>query len=383
MRIACLGGGPAGLYFAILAKLADPAREIEVIERHRPDDSFGWGIVFSDRALETLRAADGASHAAIVRDFRHWNDIDIHFKGERITAHGHGFSGIARARLCQILQERAAALGVSVSTGVNFDSPLGWADHDLIVGADGANSTVRAAHADIFAPEVRESSCRYLWVGTARRFDAFTFAFRETAHGWFNLHAYRYDADTSSCIVEAPEAVWRGAGLDRMSYAESMAWCARLFADVLAGEPLIGNNRRREHASGWQRFASIHCRRWWLGHTVLLGDAAHTAHFSIGSGTRLAMEDAIALARALDGGGDVPAALARYQAERDPLVERMRDSALKRMEWFENVAEHARLAPREFAYALLTSSGRLGREQLRRRDPELVAAIEASGGSDP
>lgn len=383
MRIACLGGGPAGLYFAILAKLADPAREIEVVERHRPDDSFGWGIVFSDRALETLRAADDASHAAIVRDFRHWNDIDIHFKGERITAHGHGFSGIARARLCQILQLRAAALGVTIRTGVNFDSPRGWADRDLIVGADGANSAVRAAHADVFAPEVRESRCRYLWVGTPRRFDAFTFAFRETAHGWFNLHAYRYDADTSSCIVEAPEAVWRAAGLDRMSYEESMGWCARLFADVLAGEPLVGNRRSREHASGWQRFASIHCRRWWHDQTVLLGDAAHTAHFSIGSGTRLAMEDAIALARALDGGGDIPAALARYQAERDPLVEHMRDSALRRMEWFENVAGHARLAPREFAYALLTSSGRLGREQLRRRDPALVAALEASGDQAP
>lgn len=378
MRIACLGGGPAGLYFAILAKRADPAHEIEVIERHRPEDSFGWGIVFSDRALETLRQADPPSHAEITRNFHHWNDIDIHFRGERITAHGHGFSGISRSRLIRILQARAESLGVTVRSGVEFDAAEPWRDRDLVVGADGIHSTVRRSLAEVFEPASRESTNRYLWLGSTRRFDAFTFAFRETPHGWFNLHAYRFDEQTSSCIVETPETVWHAAGLDRLTYEESIAFCERLFADVLAGEPLIGNSRPFDHPSGWQRFAGIRCRRWWHERTVLVGDAAHSAHFSIGSGTRLAMEDAIELARCLAAEPQLAVALDRYQALREPVAQRARETGFRRMEWFENIAEHARLEPRAFAYALLTSSGRLGAEELRRRDPELLPTFPAA-----
>ncbi|MBU0752652.1 MAG: FAD-dependent monooxygenase [Gammaproteobacteria bacterium] len=373
MRINCLGGGPAGLYFAILAKRADPAHDIVVVERHHPEDSFGWGIVFSDRTLDTLLQADPPSHAEITRRFHHWSDIDIHFKGECVTAHGHGFSGISRARLIRILQARAEALGVTVRNGVDFAACPSRSDCDLVVGADGIHSTVRGLQTAAFAPTIRESSNRYLWLGSTRLFAAFTFAFRETPHGWFNLHAYRFDDRTSSCIVETPEAVWREAGLDRLSYEESIAFCERLFADVLDGEPLIGNSRRQEHPSGWQRFASISCRRWWHDRTVLIGDAAHTAHFSVGSGTRLAMEDAIELARSLAAHpADLAAALARYQAVREAVAQRVQETGFRRMEWFENVADHARLSPAEFACALLTSSGRLDHEELRRRDPELM-----------
>jgi len=378
LRIACLGGGPAGLYFAILAKCADPAHEIEVVERHRPEDSFGWGIVFSDRTLETLRQADPPSHAEITGCFRHWSDIDIDFKGSRITARGHGFAGIARASLIRILQRRAEALGVRLITGSEFADPAAWDDRDLVVGADGSNSAVRRAHEERFAPVVRESSNRYLWLGSTRRFDAFTFAFRETAHGWFNLHGYRFDERTSSCIVETPEAVWRAAGLADMSYEESIAFAERLFRDVLEGEPLIGNSQRFAHPSGWQRFAGIRCRRWWDGRTVLIGDAAHTAHFSIGSGTRLAMEDAIELARCLarlGPGEDFAGALARFQAVREPLAARALETGFRRMEWFEHIADHAHLAPDEFALALLTSSGRLDLDELRRRDPQLMQSF--------
>lgn len=378
MRIACLGGGPAGLYFAILAKRADPTHEIEVVERHRPEDSFGWGIVFSDRALETLRQADPPSHAEITRSFRHWSDIDIHFKGSRITAHGHGFSGIARASLIRILQRRAEELGVKLGNGSEFADPSPWDDRDLVVGADGINSTVRQSRLARFEPVVRESRNRYLWLGSTHRFEAFTFAFRETAHGWFNLHGYRFDERTSSCIIETPETVWQAAGLADMSYEESIAYAERLFADVLEGEPLIGNSQRFVHPSGWQRFAGIRCRRWWDGHTVLIGDAAHAAHFSIGSGTRLAMEDAIELARCLarQGPGEgFAAALARFQAVREPLALRALETGFRRMEWFENIADHAHLAPDEFALALLTSSGRLDLEELRRRDPQLMRSF--------
>lgn len=368
MRIACLGGGPAGLYFAILAKRADPAHDIEVVERHRPEDGFGWGIVLSDRALETLRRADPPSHAEITRDFQHWNDIDIHFKDERITAHGHGFSGISRARLIRILQARAGELGIAVRNGVEFADPTPWRDRDLVVGADGIHSAVRQSRAEVFEPALRESTNRYLWLGSTRRFDAFTFAFRETPHGWFNLHAYRFDDQASSCIIETPETVWRAAGLERMSHGESIAFAERLFADVLAGEPLI----EHDHPSGWQRFASIRCRRWWHGRTVLIGDAAHTAHFSIGSGTRLAMEDAIELASSLATHPELAVALEHYQAARETVAARAQETGFRRMEWFENVADHALLEPRRFAHALLASSGRLDPDELRRRDPQLM-----------
>ena len=375
MRIACLGGGPAGLYFAILAKRANPAHEIEVIERHRPEDSFGWGIVFSDRALETLRQADPPSHAAITHNFHHWSNIDIHFKGERITAHGHGFSGISRARLVHILQARAEELGVTISSGIEFNDFAPWHDHDLLVGADGIHSRVRQGQAAVFEPAIRASANRYLWLGSTRRFDAFTFAFRETAHGWFNLHAYRFDDLTSSCIIETPESVWRASGLERMSYEESIAFAERLFADVLAGEPLIGNSRQFDHPSGWQRFASIRCRRWWHGHTVLIGDAAHTAHFSIGSGTRLAMEDAIELARSLAAHAETGVALGHYQGAREAVTLRAYETGLRRMDWFENIASHAQLEPQQFAFALLTSSGRLDADELQRRDPRLLQSV--------
>ncbi|MCK9284375.1 MAG: bifunctional salicylyl-CoA 5-hydroxylase/oxidoreductase [Rhodocyclaceae bacterium] len=373
MKIACIGGGPAGLYAAILLKQTDPARRVTVFERNRADESGGWGVVFSDRTLDALQRADAESHRAIFDALHRWEDIEIHFRGETIRCGGHGFSGIARARLLSILQGRAREVGVELRFGTETHAES--SAYDLIVAADGARSGIRESAREYFRPQERNGSTRYLWLGSDRRLDAFTFAFRETEWGWFNLHAYRYDAGHSTFIVEAPEAVWRAAGLDRADTAESIAFCEHLFAAQLDGARLQGGAPRR-NGEDWLRFNHILCERWHHNNLVLLGDAAHAVHFSVGSGTKLAMEDAAALADCLRGSDAIPLALAAYQARREPEVRRLQSAARNRQEWFENVARYTTLDPLQFSYSLLTSSQRIGHGNLRQRDADYVGKVE-------
>jgi len=390
MNVLCIGGGPAGLYGALLLKKAVPERRVVVVERNRPGDTFGWGVVFSDRTLDKLVAADEPSAREILAAFNHWDDIEVFFKGQCVRSGGHGFAGIGRKRLLDILQRRCEALGVELV----FETEV--TDHrelaaryaaGLVIAADGLNSRIRARHAGTFAPQAgpadTASECRFVWLGTTKRFDAFTFDFRETAHGWFQAHIYQFEAGTSTFIVETPEAVWRAAGLDAMTPQASVAFCERLFADRLDGHPLMSNAAHLRGAGMWSRFPRILCERWVhrdagpaTAPVVLVGDAAHSAHFSIGSGTRLALEDAIALARCLGAGDDMHAALAAYEAERTVEVLKLQSAARHSMEWFENVARHAALDAPQFAYAMLARSQRLSHENLRLRDAAYVAGYE-------
>ncbi|MDB4951772.1 MAG: salicylyl-CoA 5-hydroxylase [Gemmatimonadetes bacterium] len=381
MKIVVIGGGPAGLYFALLMKRADASHHVVVLERNRPDDTFGWGVVFSDQTLGNLQGADPESYAAITGSFAHWDDIDVHVRGATITSGGHGFSGIARRRLLQILQARAAELGVEVRYQAEVrddgDLPaLGLGDADLVVAADGVSSGVRRRHADVFRPDVDVRTARYTWLGTTRLFDAFTFLFVENEHGVFQAHAYRFDEGHSAFIVECDEASWRAAGLDGADTDTSIAFCERLFAPWLEGHRLESNARHLP--SPWLRFARVTNERWWDGNVVLMGDAAHTAHFSIGSGTKLALEDAIALARILsadleDGLSD---RLQAYQDERRTDALRLQNAARNSMEWFENVRRYVHLEPPQFAYSLLTRSQRVSHENLRLRDGAYLEGVE-------
>ncbi len=375
MRIACIGGGPAGLYFALLMKKADPSHEVDVFERNRPDDTFGWGVVFSDQTLGNLAAADPQTHERIVDDFIHWDDIDIHFRGQILRSGGHGFCGIARKKLLSILRERARELGARLhfQREIATDEAL-RGEYDAVVIADGANSAIRRLHAPEFGTELDERKCRYIWLGTRHLFDAFTFVFEETPAGWFQVHAYRFDRDTSTVIVECREETWREAGLDRADAAESVAFCENLFGRYIGGERLISNASHL--ASPWIKFVRVSNRTWSRGNAVLLGDAAHTAHFSIGSGTKLAMEDAIALARALSEDAALRDAFAAYEDERRVEVLKLQSAARNSMEWFEHVARYVRLPPTQFAYSLLTRSQRFGHENLRLRDAEFVKGVE-------
>jgi anthraniloyl-CoA monooxygenase len=370
-RIVCLGGGPAGLYAAILLRKALPAARIEVYERNRPDDTFGWGVVFSDRTMENFRAADARSHEAIVGNFHHWDDIEVHFAGRRFVSGGHGFCGIGRKRLLAILQERAAALGVRQHFEREVDSEAGLEDADLIIAADGANSKTRQRHEAVFAPQLDRRQCRYIWLGTTRPFPAFTFAFERTEHGWFQIHAYQFSRDLSTVIVETREETWKAHGLDRLDAAGSIAFCERLFAPHLKGHALQ-SNASHLRGSAWLNFLRVHCGRWHDGKLVLIGDAAHTAHFSIGSGTKLAMEDAICLSRHIGSGAALERALEAYHAERSLEVLKLQSAARNRMEWFENVERYTHLPPEQFAYSLLTGSQRIGHENLKLRDPAFV-----------
>jgi anthraniloyl-CoA monooxygenase len=318
MRIACLGGGPAGLYFPILAKKANPSWDITVIERNHPDSTFGWGVVFSDKTMGGFKDADAETHAAITDAFRHWDDIDVFFKGQKVTSGGHGFCGIARMKLLQILQNRAATLGVKLQFETEITDPDRYAaEYDLVVASDGASSITRRTYEDIFRPNVQVRHNRFIWLGTRKRLDAFTFDFRQTEWGWFTLHAYRFDADWSTFIVETPEKNWLKAGIDKMTAEESIALCERLFAERLDGNSLISNAKHLVGSAVWLKFNRILCERWHHKNIVLIGDAAHTAHFGIGSGTKLAMEDAMALARVLEAReSGVTVALEQYQQER-------------------------------------------------------------------
>ena len=378
MKILCLGGGPAGLFFAILMKQADPRHDVTVYERNRPDDTFGWGVVFSDKTMDGFRAHAPEVVAQIEQSFRHWDDIDTYFRGEKITSTGHGFCGIARKKLLQIMQDRARALGVRLEFEREFTDPDGYArEYDLVIGADGVHSVVRGKHEAHFNPRIQLGACRFIWLGTRKKLDAFTFAFRQTEHGWFNLHAYRFDDEWSTFIVETPEHVWRAAGLEDKTPDESVAMCEALFADLLGGERLVSNARHLRGSAVWLRFNRVLCERWYKDNIVLLGDAAHTAHFSIGSGTKLAMEDAIALATVLQStDGDVPTRLARYQAEREIEALKLQSAAKNRMTWFEHVDRYVDLPTQQFVFSLLTGSQRVGHANQRLRDPAYVAGVD-------
>ena len=374
MRIVCIGGGPAGLYFALLMKRARPQDDVMVVERNRPRDTFGWGVVFSDQTLGNLALADPHTHAVILDSFNHWDAIDVHVRGRTITSGGHGFCGIGRKRLLNILQDRCEELGVALVYQTDVSDLTPYADADLIIASDGANSTIRRNHAEFFQPSIEQRQNKFAWFGTHKLFDAFTFAFEQTQWGWFQAHAYRFDHDTSTFIVETPEANWHAAGLDAMPPEEGIAFCERLFAPYLDGQPLLNNAKHL--ASPWINFGRISNQHWTHERIVLLGDAAHTAHFSIGSGTKLAMEDAIALAHAVQSAADLPSALHAYEAERKLEVLKLQNAARNSTDWFENVARYATLAPEQFAYSLLTRSQRISHENLRVRDKNYVASIE-------
>jgi len=375
MKVASIGGGPAGLYFSILLKAADPRHDITVLERNRPDDTFGWGVVFSDATLDNFRQADPASHAEIVRSFHHWDDIDVFFKGTKITSSGHGFCGIARKKLLNILQARAGAIGVKQVFQTEVADEATYADADLVIAADGANSTIRCKYAEHFRPDIDVRKCRYIWLGSHQPLQAFTFAFEETPWGWFQLHAYRFDHDTSTFIVETREETWLAAGLERADPEGSVAFCEGLFGAYLGGHRLLTNSRHLR-GSAWLNFNRVLCEKWHHRNVVLIGDAAHTAHFSIGSGTKLAMEDAIALSRALTEESGIEAAVEQYQRERSTEALRLQSAARNRMEWFENVARYVHLDPLQFSYALLTGSQRIGHDNLRLRDHGYVDRVE-------
>jgi anthraniloyl-CoA monooxygenase len=375
-RIVCLGGGPAGHYAAILFRKALPRARVEVYERNSSDDTFGWGVVFSDRTMEGFAAADAPSHAAITGGFHHWDDIDVHYRGTVTTTGGHGFCGIERKRLLGILQERGAALGVAHHFRHEVLDDAAFADADLVVAADGVNSATRRRHAAVFEPDIDTRECRYIWLGTTKPFPAFTFAFEETEHGWFQIHAYQFSAALSTVIVETREETWRAHGLDAANHEQSIAFCEKLFANYLDGHRLM-SNAAHLRGSAWLNFQRVLCKRWHHGNRVLIGDAAHTAHFSIGSGTKLAMEDAIALVARTAGSADVPAALAAYQDERETEALRLQSAARNRMRWFEEVARYTKLEPWQFTYSLLTGSQRIGHANLKLRDPAFVADVEA------
>ena len=382
MHVTCVGGGPAGLYFAILLKRRYPAWQIRVLERNRPLDTFGWGVVFSDATLENLQQADEASHREIVRSFAHWDDIEIHFKGHTIVSGGHGFCGISRKHLLAILQRRAAELGVELAFQREIeDIAAERASCDLLVGADGINSRVRATYAEAFGPSLDRRICRFVWLGTTLPLDAFTFLFERTEHGWFTVHAYRFDEELSTFIVECREETWLAHGLDAAGTDETIAFCERLFEPYLHGHRLMANSA---HLRGrdWLNFTRVSNERWVNGNVALLGDAAHTAHFSVGSGTKLAMEDAIELANAL-GSEDLPGALDRYESARKLEVLKLQNAARNSTEWFENVARYATLPPEQFAYSLLTRSQRIGHENLRLRDRTYVEGVERWFGGAP
>ncbi|CAL9612954.1 NADPH dehydrogenase [Streptomyces sp. enrichment culture] len=378
MKVAVVGGGPGGLYAAALLKRLDPAREITVWERNAPDDTFGFGVVLSDETLGGIEHADPVVYAALQRDFVRWDDIDIVHRNARHTSGGHGFAALGRRRLLRILHDRCRSLGVELRFRTEAPDVERLArTHDLVVAADGVHSTTRETFADVFRPRITGHRCRYIWLAADFAFDAFRFEIAETEHGVMQLHGYPYAADASTVIVEMREEVWRAAGFDAMEESESIERCAKIFADALGGRPL------RSNKSAWTTFRTVVNERWSHGNVVLLGDAAHTAHFSIGSGTKLAVEDALALAAALREQPSVRDALTAYETERRPVVASTQRAARASLEWFENLDLYLGQPPRRFAFNLLTRSRRVTHGNLRLRDARFTEAVEREFGCPP
>jgi len=377
MRIACVGGGPGGLYFAISAKLRDPKHDIVVFERNKPDDTFGWGVVLSDETLQNLTANDPVSAAAIRSHFAYWDDIAVHFKGTKTVSTGHGFCGIGRKQLLLLLQNRARELGVDVRFEQRIESvaPLA-AKYDLVVASDGLNSLTRAEFSDYFEPDIELRKCKFVWLGTHQKFgDAFTFIFEETEHGWVWAHAYQFDGDTATFIVECSEATWNKFQFGGMSQQQSIAVCERIFARHLGGHKLM-TNANHIRGSAWINFPRVLCKRWSYSNIALLGDAAATAHFSIGSGTKLALESAVTLANTLGTESSTAAALIKYEEKSRLEVLRLQSAARNSAEWFEEIERYFHLNPVQFNYSLLTRSQRISHENLRLRDPNWLKGAE-------
>lgn len=383
MKISCIGGGPAGLYFAILMKKADPSHDITVYERNRPYDTFGWGVVFSEETLRNLEGGDPESRQEIIDNFAHWDDIEVHYRGEVVRSGGHGFCGIERKHLLNILQHRAEGLGVKLVFETEIEDLSAFDDSDLILACDGVNSRIRTRFADHFKPDIEVRRNKFVWLGTHKLFDAFTFIFEETQWGWFQVHAYRFNDTTSTFIIETTEDAWRKAGLEGKTSTETIAFGERVFGKYLDGHSLMTNARHRV-GSDWLNFPRVTCGTWVKDNIVLMGDAAHTAHYSIGSGTKLALEDAIALARKLsEMPEDLKGALAAYESERRVEVLKIQSAARNSTEWFENIARYASFEPEQFTYSLLTRSQRIGHENLRLRDPHWVATYQGWFAGNP
>lgn len=390
MRVACLGGGPAGLYFAISLKLRQPEADVTVFERNKPDDTFGWGVVLSDETLDNLMQNDPASARTIRDHFAYWDDIAVHYRGTKQLSTGHGFCGIGRKRLLLLLQDRARALGVHLAFEHTVDSVAEFAKgYDLVVASDGLNSLTRTEFADHFRPSIEMRACKFVWLGTHQKFDdAFTFIFEETDKGWLWAHAYQFDGDTATFIVETDEDTWNAYGFGEMDQRESIAVCQEVFKAHLGGHALM-TNAGHIRGSAWINFPRVLCKNWSHGNVVLMGDASASAHFSIGSGTKLALESAIALADYVTTKDTLAEAFALYQEERRVQVLRLQSAARNSLEWFEEVDRYLGLDPVQFNYSLLTRSQRISHENLRLRDPQWLEGAErwfqtqAGGPSEP
>ncbi|SOD99535.1 bifunctional salicylyl-CoA 5-hydroxylase/oxidoreductase [Caenispirillum bisanense] len=378
MKVLCLGGGPAGLYLAISMKLRDPSHEVTVLERNKANDTFGWGVVLSDDALGTLERNDPKSTAAIRAGFAYWDDIAVVHAGTRTVSGGHGFAGIGRRHMLVLLQERARELGVDMRFETEFKTAEEYRrDYDLVVAADGINSRVRSEYAAIFKPDIDVRLCKFIWLGTHQKFDdAFTFIFEKTEHGWMWIHAYQFDAETATVIVECSQQTWDAWGFVDMTKEQTIATLERIFARHLDGHALMSNAAHLRGSAVWMNFPRVICERWYHENVVLMGDAAATGHFSIGSGTRLAFDSAIALADFLHSEPTLERAFARYQEERRLEVLRLQSAARNSLEWFEEVERYLDLDPVQFTYSLLTRSQRISHENLRLRDPAWLREAE-------
>jgi anthraniloyl-CoA monooxygenase len=377
MKVAVLGGGPAGLYFAICMKLHDAAHDVTVIERNRPDDTFGWGVVLSAETLDNLTRNDPVSAQWIRRHFAYWDDVAVVKDGVKTVSTGHGFCGIGRKRLLQLLQQRARELGVRLQFETEAAEPQTYMDtHDVVIGADGLNSKCRAAFADVFKPDIDMRKCKFVWLGTHQKFaNAFTFIFEKTEHGWVWAHAYQFDRDTATFIVECSQETWDAFGFGTMSKEESIEACERIFEKHLGGYSLM-SNANHIRGSAWINFPRVLCERWSYRNLALMGDAAASAHFSIGSGSKLALESAVALADYLHSEPTLEAAFRKYEDARRTEVLKLQSAARNSLEWFEDVERYLGLDPVQFNYSLLTRSQRISHENLRLRDPDWLGGAE-------